>query len=982
MNKAIEQNDEITWKKLLLLPIILHSNTISSLSNKEQKDRIKSNLSFLFQDNWNDFTFEFFLSSSSRRRKNTSRTEENREKDILRYIKSGEISKAVKLMNSSLTTIPHDNSTLQKLSTKYPPKYIDDDELSEELWEQVLNYNINDDPNAVCITTTVSQLEKIIESKKRLITPGYDLLRYEHIKALFATGSTTVTDGINGYRESLTQIINMIILGKLPEGAATFLRGIKLNAQPKKDSAEDIRPIGLQVLYRKLAASAINTNPSFKDFNTNHFKNTQYCLDRNGSEKIIHCLQTIIDASPSLDIFTPDASNAYNCLNIKHTLNEVKVNFPSILPFIRQTYGTSSDAWYELTPTTDPDSHRVAGIHKEEGVDQGCSSASFLYSIGIQPLLKEISTCIENQGFVKYFVDDGNIAAPTNKMIDAINILSSKGPSLGYSMNKAKGRYLIGKCASLEEAIEKKRILISLNFIPSESIIIHPDNLNENNILYGTIALGSPVGTKSFILKSLEHKINELNTEADNIMKINDPQAKHLILKYSFSQKITYLLRTINPSYVKHFIHDFTALKRKIFTSIKGHSVDDVTWTQCSLPTSLTGLGYGDCTLTSITANIASTFDSKHEINNLVELGLVDLNKIKKFPRCFSSLSKFNELTNPNPTPNNPTINTWTELENAKTGKSLQSSLMSKFKQYSIDHYINILTQSLPNDQQTLRKKIVHFRSLLDGDLSSQCFERCPTSDDFTFTPEQFRIILSRRLMIPVHTYTPGTKCPCGKNMDEYGSHISSRCNKDSSLFNIHNSVLRTIDNACRSQGLFSILELTHSNLNQPDNEKRPDLTVSNWPNGNPNKVIDLAIVDCVSHTVNYRNTEASLNPNVLLKKRENQKISKYRNLVERNGGQFEPLVISTSGRITANTRKLLDVICQKPLGDNARIRSNRTRHQYWLSRISFTLSKTIANEIIIRSAKVNGRQYDQNSTSSANNSFPDSLDIHLEMSR
>ena len=77
-------------------------------------------------------------------------------------------------MNSSLTTIPHDNSTLEKLSTKYPPKYIDDDELSEELWEQVLNYNdINNDPNAVCIvTTTVMQLEKIIESKKRLISPG------------------------------------------------------------------------------------------------------------------------------------------------------------------------------------------------------------------------------------------------------------------------------------------------------------------------------------------------------------------------------------------------------------------------------------------------------------------------------------------------------------------------------------------------------------------------------------------------------------------------------------------------------------------------------------------------------------------------------------------------------------------------------------------------------------------------------------------
>jgi len=99
---------------------------------------------------------------------------------------------------------------------------------------------------------------------------------------------------------------------------------------------------------------------------------------------------------------------------------------------------------------------------------------------------------------------------------------------------------------------------------------------------------------------------------------------------------------------------------------------------------------------------------------------------------------------------------------------------------------------------------------------------------------------------------------------------MEATCNKDSSLFNIHNSVLRTIDKACRSHGLISTLELTQfSTLNHPDNEKRPDLTISNWPNGNPNKVMDLAIVDCVSHTTNYRNSEASLNPEVLLKKRE-----------------------------------------------------------------------------------------------------------------
>jgi hypothetical protein len=132
-------------------------------------------------------------------------------------------------------------------------------------------------------------------------------------------------------------------------------------------------------------------------------------------------------------------------------------------------------------------------------------------------------------------------------------------------------------------------------------------------------------------------------------------------------------------------------------------------------------------------------------------------------------------------------------------------------------------------------------------------------------------------------------------------------------LFLTYTTLLRTIDEACRSHGLSSTLELNQfSTQDQPANEKRLDLNVSNWPNGNPNKVIDLAIVDCVSPSTNYRNTDASLNPDVLLKKRENQKNSKYHTLVEQNGGKFEPLVISTSGKITANTTKLLDVIMSK----------------------------------------------------------------------
>ena len=38
--------------------------------------------------------------------------------------------------------------------------------------------------------------------------------------------------------------------------------------------------------------------------------------------------------------------------------------------------------------------------------------------------------------------------------------------------------------------------------------------------------------------------------------------------------------------------------------------------------------------------------------------------------------------------------------------------------------------------------------------------------------------------------------------------------------------------------------------------------------------------------------------------------MSKYRDLVQQKGGEFVPLVIGTSGAITAAAKKLLQVIC------------------------------------------------------------------------
>jgi len=701
------------------------------------------------------------------------------------------------------------------------------------------------------------------------------------------------------------------------------------------------------------------------DFSHNYFSGVQFCLSKNGAEKVSHCLQAIIDSDSSLDIFTPDANNAFNSLNIKRSLHQVKSNFPSILPFLRQIYGESSTAWYELI------SDSVVGISKQEGVDQGCASASFMYSIGIHPLLQQIKSIIGDQGFMKFFADDGNIVAPASKMACIINLLTSCGPSVGYSMNKSKGTYLIGKCQSYDEAISKKNFLISLDFVPSDSIIIHPSNLPSSTPLYGVIAVGSPVGTDTFIKNFLDSKIQKLSSEADSIISLPDPQSKHLILKYSFSQKINFLLRTTSPTLNKSFVSKFSVLKRKIFNSIFGRPVSDVCWRQCSLPTSMGGLGYGNSALTSIVANIASVYDSGEEIVSLLQLKLISDNSLKKIKRCLSSLQVFNELSNPNPTPSSPHFRKLSDLLPLASSGRLQSSLMSKLRDFSATKFISELSSSTPDPQDLIKKKV--YFSSLSGELSSQWLNKCPTSDDFTLTADQFRVLLFKRLMVPLHTFVRGSKCRCGKSIDESGNHFSSSCNVGSSLHNIHNSVLRTVDKAARSHGLNTTLELaTFSSPHDPLSDKRPDLVVTNWPSGNSLKVIDLAVTNPVSSTLQYSLTPNLLDHQRLLKKREAQKVTKYSSLVHQKGGEFEPLVIGASGAITATAKKLLQVICSSQ--DNPTSRTHRCSYEFWLAKISFSLHKSIASEIIVRSAKVNGRQF------SASNSFPDSVDIHLEM--
>ena len=205
-------------------------------------------------------------------------------------------------------------------------------------------------------------------------------------------------------------------------------------------------------------------------------------------------------------------------------------------------------------------------------------------------------------------------------------------------------------------------------------------------------------------------------------------------------------------------------------------------------------------------------------------------------------------------------------------------------------------------------------------------------------------------------------------------------CTHICSMWYVHIHVYTTIrvtDQAARSQGLNSALELTSvSPTSDPTTEKRPDVATASWPSGESLRVTGPATASPVSQSTPYSPTPTSIDPERLLKKRESKKTTEYRSLAQSQGGDFSPLVTGTSGYTTTSTKKVLQVVCSNQ--DSTDSSSSRYTCEFWMTKTSLSLQKSAASETLARSKKVSGKQY---TSSPSRDTFPDSADIHFQVS-
>ncbi len=325
------------------------------------------------------------------------------------------------------------------------------------------------------------------------------------------------------------------------------------------DKRPGVRPIGVCETVRRIIGKAIVKSMS-QDIRAAAGPLQQCAGQPAGSEAAIHCMAQVFFDAGSDAVLLVDATNAFNNLNRKVALLNIKVLCPTLAPFLINIYRTDAALF-------------VAGdvIHSREGTTQGDPLAMAMFAIAIRPLIDRLAIA---KALQVWFADDAAGGGTVLALRRWWDLLLKHGPSFGYNTNAQKTWLLVKpeSLAAAEDAFGDAGIKITTS---------------------GVRHLGAPLGNREFIEKSVSEQVTEWMKELAELTKIASAQP-HLAF-CAFTQGVinrwTYLARTVKG--VGNALQPLEdAIKKSFLPALTGRSPpDEVTRSLLSLPPRLGGLG-------------------------------------------------------------------------------------------------------------------------------------------------------------------------------------------------------------------------------------------------------------------------------------------------------------------------------------------------------------------------------------------------------
>lgn len=245
-------------------------------------------------------------------------------------IAEGNVKGAVKILSSSETLAPQTLETFERLQEKHPPP------------SRELHFPDPPDKDTQPLQVTEKEVYMSLKSFPNGSAAGIDGISPQHLKDL-----TLPSTGEAGLKliKAITDLTNLMLRGKMNSRLTEIMYGASLSALNKELGG--IRPIAVGNTFRRLAAklacASVRTNMSSK------FAPRQVGYGiRGGCEAAAHATRTFIkkNSNRRAVVLKIDFRNAFNEVDRDKFLTEMKLNCPSIYPFLWQCYSISTLLFY------------------------------------------------------------------------------------------------------------------------------------------------------------------------------------------------------------------------------------------------------------------------------------------------------------------------------------------------------------------------------------------------------------------------------------------------------------------------------------------------------------------------------------------------------------------------------------------------------------------------------------------------------------
>ena len=159
-----------------------------------------------------------------------------------------------------------------------------------------------------------------------------------------------------------------------------------------------------------------------------------------GSEAAVHAMQAIFDDPGSDGVILVDAKNAFNNLNRRAALLNIRHLCPAIAPVLINCYREETSLF-------------VGGevLLSREGSTQGDPLAMMMFAVATVPLIEKVSTNNTRQA---WFADDSGCGGKVKWLRKWWDALLTFGPAFGYFPNATK-TVLVVKPEKVDDAVKE-----------------------------------------------------------------------------------------------------------------------------------------------------------------------------------------------------------------------------------------------------------------------------------------------------------------------------------------------------------------------------------------------------------------------------------------------------------------------------------------------------------------------------------------------